>query len=242
MLRQAPRHLCASAPCAASPCTRCTPRTARTPTPAHCTRRLLASPSSFGAGAFGGFGGNSFNPGSTSSFSGGTGGGGGLGGGPSGGGLGGGGGGGGGYGRGPARLGEVRPGDWTCPACSRHAAGAEEVARECHRDGHRDDCELACPEHRTPLLQPSGMSTRPAPRVSAANLGRDGAAERAPRRRQVCPPGRGERRLSAEPPGASPWCVPDLARYRSCPGGVTLVWSVRAYGDQDVEEAWRSSL
>ena len=81
---------------------------------------------------------------------------------------------------------------------------------------------------------PSGMSTRPAPRVSAANLGRDGAAERAPRRRQVCPPGRGERRLSAEPPGASPWCVPDLARYRSCPGGVTLVWSVRAYGDQDV--------
>ena len=34
--------------------------------------------------------------------------------------------------------GEVRPGDWTCPACSRHAAGAEEVARECHRDGHKD--------------------------------------------------------------------------------------------------------
>ena len=184
MLRQAPLHLCASAPCAALPCTRCTPRTARTPTPAHCTRRLLASPSSFGAGAFGGFGGNSFNPGSTSSFSGGTGGG---------GGLGGGGGGGGGYGRGPARLGEVRPGDWTCPACSRHAAGAEEVARECHRDGHRDGRRLRAGMARAPhslAATPSGMSTRPAPRVSAANLGRDGAAERAPRQRGL-PAGEG---------------------------------------------------
>ena len=192
MLRQAPRHLCASAPCAASPCF--TPRTARTPSPAHCTRRLLASPSSFGAGAFGGFGGNSFNPGSTTSFSGGTGGGGGLGGGPSGGGLGGGGGGGGGYSRGPASLGEVRPGDWTCPACNRHAAGAEEVARECHRDGHKDGRRLRAGMARAAhslAATPSGMSTRPAPRVSAANLGRDGAAERAPRRRQACPPGRG---------------------------------------------------
>ena len=82
---------------------------------------------------------------------------------------------------------------WTCPACSRHAAGAEEVARECHRDGHRDGRRLRAGMARAPhslAATPSGMSTRPAPRVSAANLGRDGAAERAPRRRGL-PAGEG---------------------------------------------------
>ena len=171
-------------------------------TPAHCARRALASLCSFGAGAFGGFGGNSFNPGSTSSFSGGAGGGGRLGSGPGGGGLGGGGG---GYGYGglQAQLGEVRLGDWTCPGCSRHGNGAEEGGQgwpEMARDGQRwpgmaRDCEMALddliiPENSqrlrddmaralSPSAAPSGMFTPPAPRVSAANLSHDDGAERA---------------------------------------------------------------